>query len=243
VPITIPPFSQYQAPLFPMRGLWNAAPAEGDRFIAGEIDWGSYPAGQAVQFSLSGNSPVAFSQIAALSVDNSRCGSDVQFVFTDSGSVLQVPAHCQGVYPVFTNSLGFFVVALNASPADVTCVTILNSLPPPIPIQVSTSQSSSSITGIALTAPGTSPLIGPTIDGVIQVIQISTFGVSATGAAQIELVDGTSKILWVGAVSTPGLTVNLSGLSLSFTHGLSFVVTTSSLTTGTAFCNVYYGVP
>jgi hypothetical protein len=103
VSITIPQFVQFQTSLFPLRGLWNSPPREGDRFVNAEIDWGSpgLSGVHCVQFLLSGNSPVAFSQIVAISVDNSRCGSDVDFIFPDSGFLLTVPAFNQGVYPSF----------------------------------------------------------------------------------------------------------------------------------------------
>ena len=75
---TIPAFVQYQQPMFPLRGLWNNAPPEGDYFINCTLDWAAVDA-TAVQFSVAGNSPVALSQIVALAVDNSRCGADVDF--------------------------------------------------------------------------------------------------------------------------------------------------------------------
>ena len=96
MPIVVPPYVQYQAPLYPLRGLWNSVPPEGDRMVAAEIDWGiTTGPGMAVQFQLSGNSPVAFSQIVAMQVDNTSNNSDVQFLFPDSGYTLVVPAYTQ----------------------------------------------------------------------------------------------------------------------------------------------------
>jgi hypothetical protein len=112
MPLQIPAFVQYQGVTPILRGLWNQKPVEGDRFISAEIDWGTLggtPPYTCVQFQLSGNSPVALSQIVALSIDNGRCGSDADFIFPDSGFVLTVAAHNQGIFPVFTNALSFYV--------------------------------------------------------------------------------------------------------------------------------------
>jgi hypothetical protein len=111
MPLSIPAFDQYQSPMFPLRGLWNCVPREGDKFVNVEIDWQTTTKTTCVQFSLSGNSPVALSQIVALYVDNGRSGSDVDFIFPDSGFVLTVPAHNQGMFPVLTNALMFYASA------------------------------------------------------------------------------------------------------------------------------------
>src|SRR5258708_37754783 len=125
MPVTIPAFSQFQGQLFPLRGLWNKRPPEGDQFINAEINWGTANTA-AIQFSLSGNSPVALSQIVALYVDNRRCGVDVDFLFPDSGFLLSVPPHAQGLYPVLTNALMFYVIGTGAATVDVTILQILN---------------------------------------------------------------------------------------------------------------------
>ena len=166
MPLIIPPFSQYQAPLFPLRGLWNTPPAEGDMFVNAEIDWGTYPPGQAVQFALSGNSPVAFSQIVALSVDNSRCGADLQFIFADSGFVLRVPAHAGGTFPVYTNALNFFVAAIGAGSSDATVLNVHNSMPPPIQLALSAQQNSVAVGGVPTTN-GDTTLIAPPTSGTL----------------------------------------------------------------------------
>jgi hypothetical protein len=132
MPQTVPPFPQLQAPLIPLRGLWNAKPFEADRFCNGEIDWITTTGGlTAVQFSLSGDSPVALSQIVALCVDNTRSGADVDFLFPGSGFLLSVAARTQGLYPVFSNALTFYAIAVSAAAGDITMIQILNSLPRP----------------------------------------------------------------------------------------------------------------
>ena len=116
LPITVPPFAQYQAPLVPLRGLWNRAPVEGDRMVVCDVQWLITTAGlQAIEIALTSFSPVPFSQIVAMSVDNSRSGADVDFIFPDSGKQLTVPAYCQCISPVLTNALVFYAVVSASS--------------------------------------------------------------------------------------------------------------------------------
>ena len=112
--------------------------------VSAEIDWLVTTKSQAVQFSLSGNSPVSMSQIVALGVDNSRSGADVAFIFPDSGFVLTVPAHNQLIAPVFTNALMFYASSPAAIVGDIVSFQIFNSMPPPVPIAPSTAQNHAS---------------------------------------------------------------------------------------------------
>jgi hypothetical protein len=247
VPLIIPPFTQFQGSLFPLRGLWNHAPGEGDRLISVEIDWGSYPPGQAVQLSLSGNSPVAFSQIVALTVDNARCGSDVQFVFSDSGHILQVPAHCQGTFPVFTNSLNFFMVALNAAPNDITCAMIHNSMPPPVAMLPSSAQNSAAVIGFPI-ANGSIVVVPATVNGTLRGgnIQLNFAAFTPPQVANLSLRDGHGNNLWFGQISpspNSSIVIPLDGLNVRFFQGLNFVIAASTITAGSGGVNVYYTVP
>jgi hypothetical protein len=245
LPLTIPPFDQYQSPLVPLRGLWNAAPQEGDKFITAEIDWLVTTRAQAVQFAVSSNSPVSFTQIVALAVDNSRSGSDVDFVFSDSGFILTVPAHNQGVFPVFTNGLMFYAIASTAVAGDVTTFQVLNSMPPPTFIAPSVEQNHASIGGIGLVN-GSTPLIPASITGTLNAFSI-TASLAGGGDAVITLIDGTGRALFTtvlaqetGAQTTP---YNLSGLSLRFVNGVSLMVSVSSFVGSNVFANLYFSTP
>ena len=250
MPIVIPPFVQYQAPLFPLRGLWNAKPAEGDRFVSAEIDWtvttGSL---SCVQFALSGNSPVAFSQIVAFSVDNSRCSVAVDFLFPDSGFVLTVPGYNQGVYPVFTNALMFYATATGAALGDQTIFQVLNSMPPPVAIQPDTEQQTASVAGISITTNHTTAVIAAPTNGTLSGGSIILNGNSTTvGNATLELVDGDSDLLWGAVVQLPvgSVTIPLPlGFDrLRFFNGVNLVVTGSGgLTTAGVTVNLYYSTP
>lgn len=252
MPFTIPPFVQYQAPLFPLRALWENTPPEGPMFVSVEVDWAvtTPPAAPAVQVALSGNSPVAFSQIVALAVDNARCGADVQFIFTDSGFVLVVPAYCQGVFPVFTNALMFYIVGgSNVAAGDVTTCQVLNSMPPPVAILPSQEQSNASVAGMNLAVNGTATIVPAGVTGTLTGFVLVISGDSTSGGeCNFALVDGTGRTLWNQTINFPaGLynqTVPATGIRVRFFNGLNAVITgTSGITAGNVAINAFYSVP
>jgi hypothetical protein len=250
MPLTIPAFSQYNAPMPPLRGLWHARPAEGDFFVSAEIDWLISPPANAVQFSLSGNSPVALSQIVALVADNGRCGADVSFLFPDTGFELVVAARNQGVFPVFTNALMFYAISPGAIQGDTTILQIMNSMPPPIPIVASVAQNSASVTGIAPQTNGITQIIPASVSGTLNSFQLTgnlTAGASA-GSAQFNLLDGTSRVLWTNIYSVAAngnitVAINPQGLALRFQHGLQFQIVNSTLAGFELVFNAYYSTP
>lgn len=245
MPLKLPPFNQYQSPIVPLRGLWNSTPIEGDKFVAAEIEWLVTTTQQAVQFAISANSPVSFSQIVALAVDNSRSGSDVQFVFSDSGFILAVPANEQLVAPVFTNGLMFYVVAQGAVEGDITAFSVLNSMPPPIMIAPALAQNHASVIGQPITI-GTLPVVAAGVNGTLNTLSLSV-GLAAAGeSGQFELVDGSGRLLWttfIEASEAETLPINLSGLSIRFTDGLNLVTLPGSTMTGGVVVNAYYTTP
>jgi hypothetical protein len=245
MPLSIPAFDQYQSPMFPLRGLWNSVPPEGDKFCNAEIDWLVTTRSTAVQFSLSGNSPVSLSQIVALSVDNSRSGADVDFIFPDSGYVLTVPAHNQLVAPVFTNALMFYASAPAAVAGDLTILQILNSMPPPVPIAPSTVQNTAHAAGVS-PANGTTPLVAAPGSGTLNALNVTGTGLGV-GGANLNIQDGTGKVLWTMALSVTvaGTVLNfpVSGLNTRFTGGLFAVVSGSSFAAGALVFNIYYSIP
>lgn len=257
MPVVVPPFVQYQAPLVPLRGLWNKAPKEGDRFIQAEINWTvTTKAGNAVQFELSGNSPVAFSQLVALMVDNSHCAVSTVFLFPDSGSELVVPAFNQGLYPVITNALMFYVFAVGAVLGDRTILQALNSLPPPLAIQPyiappSPPTQNAAATGIALNANATTAVIAAGISGTLTgfSVNISCSAGAAAAFVNVSLADGTGKTLWSVNIEVPinqstNMPNDLSGLNLKFSNGVNIVVFGSTgVSNGFVVTNLYYTVP
>jgi hypothetical protein len=248
MPLTIPPFVAYQAPLFPIAGKWNRKPPEGDKFIPVEIDWGvTVPLGQAVQFALNAG-PVDFSQIVAFSVDNGRCGGSASFLFPDTGKQLTLPANAQGVYPVFTNAVTFYVLGENVILGDVTVFEILNSMPPPVSVLPSQLQSHAGVSGVNIALNGSTVVIPAGISGTLQGFSLTIFvPAAATGFCLLSLIDGSGAQLWAsfvnGSPAAQSIPVTQAGLGLRFFNGLNFVVGSSSLTGGNAVINAYYSVP
>lgn len=253
MPLTIPAFSQYQWQVpAPLRGVWNLAPKEGDRFLNAEIDWLVGTVNAALQFQCGGNSPVAMSQIVALYVDNRRCGSDVIFTFPDTQFELVVPAHTQGLFPVLTNALTFFAQGANVAVGDVTILQILNSLPPPIFLLPSAAQAIGANANQNLaTGGGTSQIIPAGTNGTLQALTVTAVGNSGAtpGQYQLAIVDGAAHTLWNAfldgvANGSVNLNVNLSNLGWRFFNGLTLQA--SQITTfasGHVNANVFYVSP
>jgi hypothetical protein len=245
MPLSIPAFVQYQAPMPPLRGLWNASPSEGDRFVNAEIDWLTSPPGNAVQFQLAGSSPVALSQVVAVAVDNAASGADARFIFPDSGYVLSVPARTSGVFPVFTNALMFYVSAPSAILGDRTVFQAFNSMPPPVPVPASAAQNTAQVVGLPL-ANGSTQLVPLGVSGTLNTISVSLNLSATAGNVQLALYDGSGKQIWAGfyvAGAAPSNTpIQLTGLSLRFTNGLTLGVSNLT-TTGGIDVNVYYSQP
>lgn len=255
MPSVVPPFVQYQSPLVPLRAIWRIAPKEGDRFTSAEIDWQVTTLGgpnntptQAVQIDVGGNSPVAFSQIAALSVDNNRCAADVTFLFPDSGFELVVPSYAGGVFPVFTNALMFYVLSPLAASGDVTSFQIFNTPPPPVAMLQSQAQAVVSLAGVPLDVIKTVQLIPATVSGVLEGFTIDIFG--GGGAVVIGqgmiLIDGIGQGIWsasfvTGANQVLCQHVPMPGLKVRFRNGIA--VTTNQAAAGFAGnFNLYYSV-
>lgn len=246
MPIVIPPFVQYQAPVIPLRGLWNNPPLEGDRFATFEVAWG-ITTGEfnAVQIAVAGNSPVAMSQIVALNVDNSRSGADIQFLFPDSGAVLVVPAYNQGLFPIFTNALTFYVSAPTAVPGDLSVFQVLNSIPPPVAVNPSVIQDVASESGIPLLTTGNtySTIIPAPINGLITGFNISWQSSDAGASSNLVLQDGQGRIIWAGAITGPWGNITVSPINVRFALGVVLGILGSDYSNGTIFCTIYYTTP
>lgn len=235
----------------PLRGLWNSAPDEGDRYVNAELDWLSSPPGSAVQFQLAGSSPVALSQIVALAVDNAASGADVQFIFPDSGFVLSIPARTSGVWPVFTNALMFYASAPAAIAGDRTVFQAFNSMPPPVPIPASQAQNHASTAGIAAVN-GSTQLVPVGVSGTLNLVNgtITMWGGAGGGeTCQLSLIDGRGITVWQnfftiaanGFLTTP---FDAPGLAVRFANGLSLLISNSNLSGGSnVVLNVYYSQP
>jgi hypothetical protein len=254
MPTVIPEFVQYQAPLVPLRGVWRNQPPEGDRFTTAEIDWAVTTLGAggnpktAVQIDVGGNSPVAFSQIAALAVDNNRCAADVTFLFPDSGFELLVPAYAGGVFPVFTNALMFYVIAPLSAAGDVTTFQVFNTMPPPVAMLQSQAQARAGIIGLIFGDTNPVQIVPAAVSGILEGISIDV-ATDTVGQIGLILRDGTGTDLWAGNFFTSSVSpdrecvvVGLAPIKLRFFKGVTVVSTRAA---PDALCNInlYYSVP
>jgi hypothetical protein len=243
MPITVPPFVQFQEPMFPLRGLWEKAPVEGPMFVNAAVSWVNYPGG-ALQFALSGNSPVALSQIVALYVDNRRCGVDIDFLFPDSGFLLTVPAHDQGLYPVLTNALMFYMIGSGSETIDTTVVQILNSLPPPIALASTVANNVAAVAATGIIN-ATTVIIPATLSGKVNAMSLM---IDITSNATITIRDGTPTTVWAGIITDVAggagvVPVNLSDMNARFRDGLFLVVTGAAGSIGFVTASIYYQTP
>jgi hypothetical protein len=236
-------------------------PPEGSKQLSAEIIWGITALLQggglatAVRFDLAGNSPVPFTQIAALSVDNTRCGSALQIAFPDTGFILNVPNNTGGTYPVFTNATSFFVVAPDASVGDHTVLQVLNFMPPAISLQLLPKvQSAAAVAAVPLATNGTTPILtlpAATPTGRLRGLSGNVDLINTGAAIQnvyVSIIDGTTptpKTLWlngysVAAGATVVIPVNVSGLNIPFSKSLSVVIAGTTLTGGFFNISAYY---
>jgi hypothetical protein len=224
-----------------------------------EIDWNNMGGPQyCVAINLQNNATLNFSQIVALSVDNSDCGSDIRFIFPDTGETTTIPAGAPKVIiEVFTNQVQFYVQAgINSqivSSGDQTRFSIHNTMPPPIAIPVTQEQQFANAAAIA-TSVGSTQLIAAGQNGRLEGVDIMFQFPTSTDPAKTctwQLVDGDSNVIATGTVASTSLNAtNLPGvfrqsdMAVTFVDGLSFEITVSTIAPdGTASVNLYYRAP
>jgi hypothetical protein len=215
--LILPPAKNYQSPLiaFPSRLLRD--PPDGPRQIPMEFDWaamgmasGSGSTAQtAISVNLSNNAPLRFSQIVSLKVDNSLCGCDVQFVFTDTQETVLVPAYApNAIFPVFTDQTQFVAIAMGTVLAsDVTRVQVLNFVPPPVDLEPSQEQYYTQTTGLSAGAVNADlQLVPATVNGTLEFLQMNFSCQAAPAAAATGFIwvqDGAGNFL-VNSIALQG---------------------------------------
>jgi hypothetical protein len=257
MPLVLPPARNYQQPMNSVPALFGSDPPEGPRLVPIDINWQTMGGpNQCVSVNLYGGAPATISQIVALSVDNSGCAADVQFLFPDTGQTYTVPAYQpNATFPVFTNSTQIYVLAIGSvGAADDTRFAILNTMPPPVALPLSSPQLSAIFNNIPV-ASGTTAILPPAVNGRIEAMTVSFQFVATACNVQWILEDSetpTPKILAGGqAAASPIANDNLfylaysqSNLNIRFFGGVNFAMTiTGSGTGATATVNVYYRSP
>ena len=256
MPLQVPPAINYASPLVSIPATWTKDAPEGPRMIPCEIDWGSANMGgpnNCVNINIQNNATANFSQIVALSVDNSASGADVQFSFPDTSQTYVIPAYTPAVVlEVFTGSTQFFVSAPNAIASDITRFAIHNALPPPIAVPVTQEQQSVVANNINAGVTATTQLVPLGTNGTIQDINVfAQLNQNATaGVVLFSFVDGTGKLIAGGQVGSDNaerkntLALALSDIAVRFVNGLTFVVTATTIPAGSALAvNLYYRTP
>lgn len=256
MPLVVPPAKNYQNPMNSLPAIFGSEPPEGARLVPIEIDWASMGGpNMCVSINLFGQAAMTLSQIAALSVDNSNCGADVQFIFPDTQQTYTVPAYTSvTTFPVFTNATNLFVYAPTANIEDSTRFAILNTMPPPVALPLPQEQQTAVFNDIPV-ASGTTAILPAGTNGTIEAITVAFQFVSTACNVQWTLVDGetpTPKLLAGGqAAASPVpntnvyvISYNASGLRLRFENGVNFIMTiTGSGTAAVATVNIVYRSP
>jgi hypothetical protein len=231
-------------------------PQNGAQCIPVEVDWGSMGGtSKIVGFNVGASGGTRkFEDICAIHVDNSGCGSDIQFIFTDTQETYTVAAYDPyALFPVFTKSNTFYVIAgINGETVesqDTTRFSIFNFVPPPVVLPLSEEQNQVSVTGIDMGTASTQ-LVPTGVNGTLEDAWI-TLGLAAsnTGSATWMLEDGSSNVIAQGTVQvSSGSKINLTLLQLNdirvrFTNGLKMLCTQSANIGGTVTANLYYRTP
>lgn len=246
--LTIPPSVNYPDLLTPVPALWSKKPIEGNKHIGGTINWGSMGgSGKTVTINVGGNAAQPVSQIAAITVDNSLSGSDVTFIFPDTGQTVPVPAYQAGTFPVFTTGTQFYISAPQALSVDRTSFVVHNAVPPHTNVPKTEFQNVAVAQSINLAA-GTTQIVPATVTGTLSSLNIQINN-SGAGSATLAIEDGTSAVLSsvTGANGTPNpysqQLLNLTNLSVRFQGGLKGVVIISGTPAGSFVVNAMYRTP
>lgn len=229
--IIVPPSVNYQSPLNAVPTFWWQQPREGPKMIVCEIDWGAMGGpNNCVNINLQNNATLEFSQIVCVSVDNSLCGADLEFVFPDTAETLSIPAYApKCIVPVFTNMTQFYVWCPGARDTDTTRFSIHNLMPPPVSVPFTIEQqiiSNSNIIGDGATD---AIMIPAGVFGTLESIQVLRTGpITIAGAQQFSINDGNNTLNFGGTFAAKvdnycnTIMLDLQGMHIRFDNGLTF---------------------
>jgi hypothetical protein len=256
MPVIVPPAVNYQSPQVAVPIKVGQEPTEGRKLINYEVTWASMGgASNCVAINLSNNAALNFSQIIAISIDNSACGGDVQFAFPDTEETTVIPAYTpKTIIEVFTNATQFYLIGEGVATEDITRFSILNFLPPPISVPTTEEQNTASVSPIVITTPtsGSTQIIATNVNGTLEAAYVYAQLSAPTGNncnLSWTLQDGTGKVIAQGvddrgAGSNP-VDVLFDGnpLRVRFSGGVVFNWTASGQGGGNAYVNLYYRTP
>lgn len=264
--LVIPSSVAYQDPVVSQPDQWAASPVEGPRLIPFEIMWatmGGAGAQKCVSFQVGNSgqgSAEKFSRINALSVDNSKCGCEVRFIFPDTGETITIPAYApRTILPVFTNQTNFYLMTEGTVIAsDVTRFAVHNTLPPPIAVPFTQQQNVAATGGLVVDLTTTHDLIPNTVSGTLENACVSMTNTVVGGShynGLFTLIDGASTILgqwsWASDSSTDQIANSIvwqvTAVHLRFVDGLQLTQSAiyGSITPDQTYIspNLYYRTP
>ena len=241
MPITLRASQNYNSPLavLPLNGLVRA-PVEGPKGAFVELLWSQYSS-QSCHLSFSQFATDTFSQVSALSVDNSQCGADVQFIFTDTNETVTIPAYSpKTIIEVITNNREMYIQTVGLTLSnDITRFTVLNFVPPPTSVSVSQEQNTVANAAIAADGATTTQLVAHTVNGTLETVYIyrgsPAAGLAGPGSQTWTLKDGSGTVFFSGTFAGGNLSswnvplMQLGGLNLRFAQGLQLTQTGSAL--------------
>lgn len=237
---------------------FNNSPAEGYRSLPAEISWNAMGGADKVvsMNAQTSGGTVQLSQICALHVDNSACGSDVQFVFTDTQQTYTVAAYTPyALFPVFSKSLQFYVIAgINneiVTASDLTRFSMFNFVPPPIVIPTSQEQNVANVSDVS-SATASTTLVAAGQNGTLEgafIFFSANFANSGMGTWKLQDGSGTPVVFAQGAIQGSSgdkvdlILFNMTGLRTRFANGLYLVLSQTAVLGGTYSVNIYYRTP
>lgn len=250
--LNIPPAVNYPSPLVAVPVKWDKEPPEGSMLVNLQINWGTMGgANNCINVNMQNNATLNFSQIVALSVDNSQCAADITFVFPDTGETTTIPGYePKVIVPVFTNQTQFFIQSPSAQPEDSTNFSLLNTLPPPITVPVSEEQETVSFNNLAANGATAYTLIPGTVSGTVEGIHVlRTSPTASAGFQTFVILDGNSKVISGGQFDIASATadsnvvlLNLNPMHVRFNDGLFF--DQGGVDVGGAYCvTILYRTP
>jgi hypothetical protein len=254
MPLIVPPSLPFNDPLAYVPLDTYKEPNEGRKSVPIDLLWSNAINKSVTAFAinLQNNATLEISKISGLVVDNSLCGSDIDFIFPDSSTTITIPAYAPyTVLAIHSNQRQFTVKARAPINGDETFMQVLNFAPPPVAVPITVQQKTAASGSINITGAGNTQIVAAGINGTLQGLNVSFANPKPAGAfnAAFTLQDGAGVILWKGNLAldatSPGLSgelVSINGLNARFINGL--VLTQGGVgSNGTLDINVYYIIP
>jgi hypothetical protein len=231
--LVIPPFRPYPQPIAPLPSRERDEPPEGRQYASLEFDW--FNAGQCQLVDVGQRSTRPFSQILMLDVDNSRCTSDVRFIFPDTQLTVTVPAGSSGRYVAPTSGVRFYANAVdNGLSGEITRAAALNYFSRPLDVPPTEFNSIGNEHTIDLSVMGTTNILSNTVSGILTSLTLQQYNVTPGAAAAsvlITLQDGTGAVIMYSGLSgpaggtmlVPSVIFSRDNYNVRFSQGLNIV--------------------